>query len=115
MIKVMWFLKRADHLSLEEFRSWWLDSHIDLVLSLQKDHLYKYTVSIRESDQDTLPGNTDVNFDWDGCAEQWFETEADFNAVYGNPTPSESREDSHNHVSKMARMIVRETAVVTPD
>ena len=111
MIKVMWFLKRADHLTLEEFRDWWLNNHIELVLSLQKDYLHKYSVSIRTDDLD-LPGGTDCDFDWDGCAEQWFRTEDDYRAVYDNPTPSASREDSHRHVSKMARMIVHETEVV---
>ncbi|MEO0410530.1 MAG: EthD domain-containing protein [Pseudomonadota bacterium] len=111
MIKVMWFLKKADHLSLQEFRDWWIDSHINLVLSLQKDHLFKYVVNIREED-DNLPGNTAHAFEWDGCAEQWFETEEAFREVYGKSTPSASREDSENNVSKMARMIVRETQVV---
>lgn len=111
MIKVMWFLKKADHLSLDEFRDWWLNSHIKLVLSLQEKHLHKYIVSIRDETMD-LPGGTGIDFEWDGCAEQWFETEADYRAVYDNPTPSASREDSEKHVSKMARLIVRETQVV---
>ena len=27
MIKVMWFVKRADHLTLEEFERWWTETH----------------------------------------------------------------------------------------
>jgi hypothetical protein len=107
----MWFLKRADHLSLEAFRNWWLGSHVELVLSLQKPYLHKYKVSIRE-DNDTLPGNTEHEFEWDGCAEQWFATEADYRAVYGKEKPSESREDSVKNVSRMSRIIVRETEII---
>ncbi len=111
MIKVMWFLKRAEHLTLDEFRSWWLDSHVSLVMSLQERYLHKYVISIREND-DNLPGNTDHEFEWDGCAEQWFRTEEDFRAVYGQEKPSDSRRDSNQNVSRMSRMIVRETEIV---
>ena len=27
MVKVVWFLKKADHLSMDEFRRWWLSEH----------------------------------------------------------------------------------------
>jgi hypothetical protein len=27
VIKVMWFVKRADHLTLEEFERWWTETH----------------------------------------------------------------------------------------
>lgn len=108
MIKVMWFLKRAEHLSLEEFRRWWLDDHVHQIVEHQKPHLKKYIVDVRV-DSDTLPGKPAAGeADWDGVAEQWFETEADFRAVYGAATPSPTRADTLRHVSRFQRLVVSE-------
>lgn len=109
MIKVMWFLKRAEHLTLAEFRAWWLD-HISLVADLQKPYLKRYVVNIR-TDEDTLPTPPRDAFEWDGCAEQWFDDEAGFRAAYERPTPSESRTDTLRHTSRFSRMVVHETGV----
>src|SRR5690348_9402972 len=82
MIKVMWFLKRAEHLSLEEFHRWWIETHVPAIVAAQKPHLRKYVVDLRWA-EDPLPGKPKDEMDWDGVAEQWFETEDDFKAVYG--------------------------------
>ena len=107
MIEVVWLLKRAPHLSLAEFRSWWLESHIHMITELQKRYLKKYIVNIRLKD-DHLSGKPAEEPQWDGCAEQWFETEADFAAVYGRSTLSPSRADTLKHVSRFQRLIVEE-------
>ncbi|MFN8830896.1 MAG: EthD domain-containing protein [Labrys sp. (in: a-proteobacteria)] len=109
MVKVMWFLKRAEHLSLAEFRAWWLD-HMHLVASLQRPHLKRYVVNVRVDD-DELPSRPGDPFDWDGCAEQWFEDEAAFNVAYARATPSPSRVDTLKHTSRFARMVVSEHEV----
>lgn len=106
MIKVMWFLKRAEHLSLGEFRAWWLD-HMHLVAELQRPHLKRYVVNIR-ADADTLPSPPADAFEWDGCAEQWFADENGFRAAYERPTPTASRLDTLRHTSRFSRMVVRE-------
>ncbi len=107
MIKVVWLLKRAPHLSLEEFRRWWLESHIHMITDLQKPYLKRYIVNVRVAD-DTLPGKPPEEPEWDGCAEQWFATEDDFRAVYGKSTPSPSRADTLKHVSRFQRLVVEE-------
>lgn len=110
MIKVMWFLKRAEHLTLAEFRTWWLENHVHMITDLQKPHLSRYVVNVRR-DPDDLPGKPAAECDWDGCAEQWFETEEDFRAVYGRSTPSPSRADTLKHVSRFERLVVEETEI----
>ena len=107
MIKVVWLLKRAPHLSLAEFRVWWLDNHIHMIVELQKPYLQKYTVNVRV-DEDLLPGKPAEEPEWDGCAEQWFATEADFTAVYGSTDVTPSRSDTLKHVSRFQRLIVEE-------
>jgi hypothetical protein len=107
VIKIVWLLKRAPHLTLEEFRAWWLDSHVHMITELQKPYLKRYIVNVRAAD-DNLPGKPAEEPEWDGCAEQWFATEEDFRAVYGKSTPSPSRADTLKHVSRFQRLIVEE-------
>jgi hypothetical protein len=109
MIKVLWFLKRAEGLDLETFRAWWLDHAAD-VLAHQSPHLAQYKVNIRDSDSDTLPGAPAESCEWDGIAEQWFATEADFAAAYDRPA-SPTRSDTLAHTSRFTRLIVRETVL----
>jgi EthD domain len=106
MIKVMWFLKRAEHLTLEQFHKWWVEVHAPMIVKAQRPHLKNYVVNLRWP-SDSLPNKPEAEMDWDGCAEQWFENEADFQAVYGPPTPDLLRDDTLKHVSRSARMIVQ--------
>ncbi len=107
MIKVMWFLKRADHLTLDEFHSWWLEIHAPAVAAAQRQYLKNYVVNLRWP-EDRLPGKPPDETDWDGVAEQWFETEADFQSVCGLTTMSAIRADTLKHVSRQARLVVNE-------
>jgi hypothetical protein len=115
VIKVMWFLKKADHLTLAEFRDWWLNVHAPQVRDTQAPHLARYTVNVRK-DTDELPGKPKTESDWDGIAEQWFATEADFRAIYGRAV-SPTRGDTLAHTSKLERIIVseHEFAISTAD
>jgi hypothetical protein len=106
MIKVMWFLKRAEGLSLEDFREWWLHRHPHDVARHQGPHLLRYTVNVR-ADDSGLTGATQHEFEWDGVAEQWFADEAAFNAVYGR-ADSPTRADTLAHTSRFARLVVTE-------
>jgi hypothetical protein len=111
MIKVMWFLQRRQGLSLSEFAAWW-EEHLHMIAERQQPQLVRYTVNIRVSDDDNLAGRPDAACDWDGVAEQWFESEEGFNEVYGRPSASDTREDTLNHVSRFERIIVREIEVI---
>jgi hypothetical protein len=81
MIKVMWFLKRAEHLSLQQFSDWWLTQHSGDVAHHQGAHLRKYVINVR-NDALLLGAGTSDGFDWDGVAEQWFADVAAYNAAY---------------------------------
>lgn len=107
MIKVMWLLKRAPHLTLEEFGDWWLNHHAKDIAADQAPYLKRYIVDLRVADESGLAGKPAAEPEWDGIAEQWFETEADYNAVYGRgdrPT----RADTLAHTSAFQRLVVRE-------
>jgi len=107
MIKVMWLLKRAPHLSLEEFQDWWLNRHAPDIIADQTPYLKRYVIDLRLAAVDGLVGNPEHEPDWDGIAEQWFETEADYNAVYGRAVRP-TRADTLAHTSAFQRLVVRE-------
>lgn len=107
MIKVMWLLKRAPHLSLSEFGDWWLNRHAPGIIADQSPYLKRYVIDLRVEDDGAFAGKPAVEPEWDGVAEQWFETEADYNAVYGRVNRP-TRSDTLANTSAFQRIVVRE-------
>ena len=106
MIKVMWLLKRAPHLSQAEFADWWLNRHAKDIAADQAPYLKRYVIHVREEDDGNLAGRPGSEPEWDGIAEQWFESEDDYNAVYGRKERP-TRADTLAHTSAFQRLVVR--------
>jgi EthD domain len=108
MIKVMWFLKRADHLTLAEFRRWWLERHAPDIARDQAPYLLRYVVRVRSELEESLPaGQPREACPWDGMAEQWFESIDTYNAVYARPDRP-TRADTLAHTSRFERLVFDE-------
>jgi hypothetical protein len=107
MIKVMWLLKRAPHMTQAEFADWWLNRHAPDIIADQRPYLAPYIIDVRRDDVDGLVGKPADEPAWDGIAEQWFATEADYNAVYGR-TDRPTRADTLAHTSAFQRLVVHE-------
>lgn len=107
MIKVMWFLKRAPHLNQAEFADWWLNRHAKDIAADQAPFLKRYVIDVRVEDESGLAGKTAAEPEWDGIAEQWFASEADYNAVYAR-AERPTRADTLAHTSAFQRLVVRE-------
>ena len=108
MIKVFWFLKKADDISLDEFRSWWLDHHVHDIAADQKPYRKKYRVNVRVADDSALSsGKPLADSPWDGFAEQWFDSAQDYQAVYGRKDRP-TRGDTLRHTSRFERVVVEE-------
>jgi hypothetical protein len=107
MIKVLWFLKRADHLTLAEFRQWWLERHAPDIAADQRPYLKKYIVRVRTDDAALSAGRPKDDSPWDGIAEQWFETVEDYVAVYGR-RDRPTRADTLAHTSRFERLVVED-------
>lgn len=110
MIKVMWFLKRAEHLSLAEFRRWWIEEHAPDIAADQRPYLKRYVVDVRIADDSPFLGRPAEEFPWDGVAEQWFETLEDYNAVYGRRNRP-TRADTLAHTSAFQQIVVEENEI----
>jgi uncharacterized protein (TIGR02118 family) len=110
MVKLMWFFKRKDGVSLDEFRRWWVEHHAKLVSERQKPHLRRYVVNVRTGD-DELHGRPATPSEWDGCAEQWFDDEAAVKGAYDLPPDPSFRADVMAHVGKVERIVVVENEI----
>jgi uncharacterized protein (TIGR02118 family) len=110
MIKVIWLLRKADGITIDQFRSWWLESHAPFIKTKQGAYLKRYIVNVRALD--ALPGKPVGEGSWDGLAEEWFETEADARAAFSLPSGPEGRADVMKHVSRLERLIVSEHSII---
>ena len=71
MVKIVWLLKKADHLTDEQFKNWWLESHVPIARAAPG--LRKYVVNFGRPD--SFAGKPTFDCEWDGVAEQWFESD----------------------------------------
>ncbi len=113
MVKIVWFLKKADHLSMDEFSRWWLEDHAPLIKTKQAAMLHRYIVNIR-TERDDLPAAAGTPCEWDGMAEEWFETEEAAREALSLPSAPDTRADVMAHVRSMARLIVTEHPIIDP-
>jgi uncharacterized protein (TIGR02118 family) len=104
MVKIVWLLKKAPHLTDDQFVDWWLNSHAPH--ARQAPGLRRYVVNIGRDD--TLAGKPATDCEWDGVAEQWFDDDDALNAAYSRPVSAEIRKDTMAHVARLERIIVRE-------
>ena len=109
MTKIVWLLKKSDHLTTEEFQDWWLNSHAPH--ARQAPGLRRYVINFARP-VDDLAGRPTTPCEWDGVAEQWFADEAAFDEVYGRPAAAETRADTLAHVSRFERLFVHEIPVI---
>ena len=110
-VTVLFFIKRADHLSLGEFYTWWLETHVPHVCRDQAPYLASYQICRPDEALSMLPGGiADGDLDWDGVAIQDFRSEADYLAVYGKKERATTR-DTLNHIKRIKRMITRRMVV----
>jgi uncharacterized protein (TIGR02118 family) len=111
MIKVVWFLEKAEHLSLEEFRRWWLEGHAPVIAAKQGRMLVRYVVNVGTG-IDSLPAAAGTPCEWHGFAEEWFESEAAAREALSLPSAPETRADVMAHVRRMSRLVVTEHTIL---
>jgi len=101
LTKIMILLKRQKHLSLEEFKNWWLGQHKELAAQMPK--LKRAYFNLVQGDENIL---------YDGVSELWFDSVADFESAYQSEIGRKVATDSLAHVSKRDRLIVKDYDIV---
>ncbi|MFD1512881.1 EthD family reductase [Halomarina rubra] len=102
MHKLVFGLSRADGMSFEEFRDYWLDDHAPVASELPG--LRRYTVSFPSD-----PGRSQ----YDGFAQLYFDDEAALNAAMDSPEGAETARNIAEFTGdRMLQMVVEEHVVV---
>ena len=100
MFKAMIILKRKDGTNLQEFADWWLVRHRPLAERLPGLKRAFFNLA----DEETADS-------FDGIAELWFDTKADFQAAYASDIGKAVAEDSLKHVATRTRLFVTEHTI----
>jgi hypothetical protein len=114
-VKVLFFMKRANHLTLEEFRTWWFETHMPDIRKRHGPYLVGYRLNIRSREKDDLAGRPKEDPQWDGVAELWYRDEAALNSAYSGAAAEGSRQDTLAHVSRLERLIVDQRTIIDPN
>jgi len=102
MFKVMILLTRREDMTLEEFRTWWVDEHAPMARQLP---------GVRRIVFNLVDAAADV--DVDGITELWFDSAEEFQNAYATEIGQAVAADSIAHVSSRVRVPVQEYEIVT--
>jgi uncharacterized protein (TIGR02118 family) len=107
MVKVAVLLKRAPALSVEEFRSWWLD-HVE------RSRLMPGLRGYRINFIDAVRGNgfSEAEFDYDGTAELWFDDLLSVDRAFDSEIGRETSGDASEHCQRRVRYLTEEHVVI---
>ena len=97
MFKAIILLKKKEEVSSEEFINWWINSHSSKAAMLPK--IRKLCFNLVENEDDKA---------YDGIAEQWFDTQEDFENAYASEIGKKVAADSISNVLKRDRLFVSE-------
>ena len=89
----------------------WAALHAPFIAAKQGTLIARYVVNVRY-EHDTLPGATGTPFEWDGMAEEWFESEEVARQAFSLPSAPDTRADVMAHVSAMSRLVVAEHCIL---
>ena len=88
MIRLVFALRRKPGMTREEFQAYWLQKHAPLVASFATDlniHRYVQTHTLTtEANQAAQAARGDMEPEYDGVAELWWESEAELNGQIGS-------------------------------
>ena len=101
MFKAIILLKKKSEVSSEEFKSWWINSHSPKAAQLPKIRKLCFNLVINDGDKA-----------YDGVAEQWFDSQEDFENAYASDIGKAVAEDSISNVFKRDRLFVSEHDIV---
>lgn len=114
MYKIVVLLKRAEGMSVEEFREWFLGPHVDLVRQVIRDdgRLRHYTGSFTVS----MAGQPPVSEGgdeppWDVVSEVWTDDEESLRSVFKALQSAGGPDDSRTHSSVRVGLFAEEVVV----
>ena len=101
MFKAIILLKKKTNVSAEEFSDWWLKKHSPKAAKLPNVRKLCFNLVVDDGSQE-----------YDGVAEQWFDSQSDFEAAYASELGKAVAADSMANVLKRDRLFVVEHLIV---
>ena len=101
MFKAIILLKKKTNVTPEEFSDWWLKEHSPKAAKLPNVRKICFNLVIDDGNQE-----------YDGVAEQWFDSQSDFEAAYASELGKAVAADSMANVLKRDRLFVVEHFIV---
>ena len=101
MFKAMILLKKNKNMQKNDFANWWLGKHSKMASKLPK--IRKLCFNLVES------GGSE---EYDGIAEQWFDSKEDFIDAYESDIGKKVAADSMSNVQDRIRIFVNENQIV---
>ncbi len=98
MIKVLSMMKRKEGMSLDEFRHWLTEEHVNFARAMTG--LDRFVVNIPETDSSDNP--------YDAVNELYFKDEAAMQAAFASDAGEASGADALAHISSRARLVTVE-------
>jgi uncharacterized protein (TIGR02118 family) len=104
VIKMIWFLRRKEGVSVEAFQTRWRESHSQIVLAAPHIRRYVQSYSIPEAYDFYDPP-------WDGMAEIWFDNIEEMTESEDSAAWKESGVDARDFIGGGARLVTTEAAL----
>ena len=101
MFKAIILLKKKEDVTPEQFKDWWINSHSPKAAMLP--NIRKLCFNLVENEGEKA---------FDGVAEQWFDSQEDFENAYASEIGQKVAADSISNVLKRERLFVKEHDII---
>ena len=101
MFKAIILLKKKEDVTSEQFKDWWIKSHSPKAAKLP--NIRKLCFNLVENEGEKA---------FDGVAEQWFDSQEDFENAYASEIGQMVARDSIRNVLKRERLFVKEHDII---
>ena len=102
MLKVISLMKRREDLSLDEFRRWAMEEHVELGKKLPG--LRQYHMSVAVEDDPDAP--------YDAVSELWFDDHESFATAFATEEGKAAGADAAAHASSRSRLMTTELKAI---
>ena len=101
MFKAIILLKKKEDVTPEQFKDWWINSHS--LKAAKLPNIRKLCFNLVENEGEKA---------FDGVAEQWFDSQEDFENAYASEIGQMVAADSIRNVLKRERLFVKEHDII---
>ena len=110
VIKKASLLQRKPGITHEEFARHWVEIHAPMAVGIPGIGRYTLTIIKQTSPRKNMP--TYDGLQVDGIAEQWFRSQADYEAYLSSPKTARLREDGATFIGRQIDFLAEEKVII---